>query len=327
MKNTATVLPALIRHPGDVTFGYSIAPPLSLDLTHWDKQGLIPRRRTERKAWIYAATLNDDFFAAMAIVDAGYVGTAFAYLYDRKTGFFLEEKITKPFAFADDFAPSLQTRWLIADDHRRWEISPDSHNLVCRFTSDTWHLTLDLTSGQPGLNALCPSSGRPFNYTFKNTCMPVQASVRANQQQWEHSGASGCIDFSAGYPPRKTIWNWASFIGQTSAGQPFGLNLVAHHNDGLENALWLDGKIIPAGQAFFDYEKPMEKNHTRLTVPDLNLELLFTPEGCRRENLNAIVIVSDFVQPFGSFTGSFEYAGQKINAGGVGVVEDHRAVW
>ena len=317
----------LIQSDYDLKFGASVGHPHQIKTNHWDKDGFIPRRRTERKAWLYAASFNEHFFAALAIVDAGYAGTAFCYFFDRNSGKMIEEKISIPLAFPDSFSAGLQDTWTIRDHQKEWTIRCSGHDIDCRFSSPRMKVSLKLNNENHGFNALCSSKGRPFNFTFKNLLMPVIAEIEADGFSHTVNNSSGSIDYSIGYPPRETRWNWASFIGECDSGRPFAVNLVEHHNQGLENALWYDGQIYPLGLAKFNYQKPMDQNVTTIDVEDFNLNLKFKPEGARSERLNLLAVSSDFVQPFGSFTGEFILQNKKVIVSGLGVVEDHYAKW
>ena len=54
-------------------------------------------------------------------------------------------------------------------------------------------------------------------------------------------------------------------------------------------------------------------------------ELCFTPEAERSRRENLLIVRSDYRAPFGSFAGTLP--GGIALAGGLGVVEHHRARW
>ncbi|KMO03522.1 DUF2804 family protein, partial [Chromobacterium violaceum] len=78
---------SLTRPDGQAAFGVyqGIVPELS-----WRRLALAPIqrlfRRLHHKRWQYAALAHDDFLVAAAVVDVGWNGTAFAYLFDRRQG-------------------------------------------------------------------------------------------------------------------------------------------------------------------------------------------------------------------------------------------------
>lgn len=63
------------------------------------------------------------------------------------------------------------------------------------------------------------------------------------------------------------------------------------------------------------------------------VELTFTPRGQREDHANVLVVESDFVQPYGTFSGHVQFvtdSGDEVRVEVVdafGVVEQHYAVW
>lgn len=317
----------IIQNEKDLVFGQSTGSPFLIHFEKWDKDGFfITRRRSERKAWIYSACITEDFIAAMAIVDAGYLATAFAYFFHFQENIFFEEKAGKPFGFSDSFKPTLWETWQLKDGKNSWLIKSKEEKLFFSFSSEKRKMDWEMEILSDGINALAPSAGRPFNYTYKNVLLPVKAQITYSGKDYTALGKNGALDFSAGYPPRNTRWNWASLNGKTQKG-PFGANFVEHHNSGLENGIWLGDEILLLKEVFFHYTPPMEKNPTLIECPEINLKIEFTPKGARKEKINLFALISDFVQPFGNFSGSFVYKGETYFVSGTGVVEDHRALW
>lgn len=148
---------------------------------------------------------------------------------------------------------------------------------------------------------------------------------------------------------RKTEWLWVSFTGHTKNSSRVGVNLskfVYDDANGVsqENVIWLDGKMHLLSKGAVDIicpsnDKVLEENwmiisrskptreSTALTYPFVSL--VFSPKGTREEHLDFSLIVSDFTQPFGVFSGSILFAdGSQVEVENVlGVVERHLSVW
>lgn len=311
----------------DIQFGVIIETPYKMQLEKWDKKGFISRRRTERKGWIYVASFHTDFIASMAIVDAGYGGNAFVCIFDRKTNETWEEKISIPVAFDDNFEAGFESDWVISKNDRTWSIKNTGKGLECKYTSENCNVSFLLTVMNPGLNAMCPSKGRPFNYTYKNACLPMQFHANIGKKEYRGNDQNGFVDFTVGYPPRETHWNWASMMGKTTDNIPIGFNFIQHHNDGLENGIWFNGKIIPFGQVSFTYKKPLNENNSSIQSKELDLDISFTPEGFRYEKINYFLLNTDFIQAFGLFKGRLTIDNQVHEFTGLGVVEEHTTLW
>jgi hypothetical protein len=113
----------------------------------------------------------------------------------------------------------------------------------------------------------------------------------------------------------------------TESGIEFGVNLVGDFNNSIENALWVNGGVNQLSQATFSYGRPVEKSLWQIKTLDGKLSMEFKPLGMRGENINALLMLSRFKQPFGVFTGTVFLDGQSHKFTGYGVVEEHFAKW
>jgi hypothetical protein len=316
---------SLLKHGKPLPFGVYdglIAQPFT---SFWDSEGplLARRRRMQRKTWIFFGVYAPDMFAGIAIADAGMVSTAFAYLAVPGENIYVEDKMTLPLGFGDKFDPALDSDWKLG----KFSIRSNEGNM---HIASKGKLALDivtLTDAGNGLSFVCPSTDRPFNFTYKNLPMQVQCRATYRGKNYEASGKYGAIDFTKGYPPRETRWNWLSLIGELEDGTPVGINLVDQFNGNIENAAWISGQKVLLGDARFKMQPPYDKNTWEITTANGLLSLTFTPQGARKENLNMMVMKSLFTQPYGKFFGYLSFKGQRMKLTGQGVVEDHYAKW
>ncbi|WP_149361464.1 DUF2804 domain-containing protein [Lolliginicoccus suaedae] len=308
--------------------GRYLGPIPDLSTTEWDR-GQPWRRRAQRKAWIYAGFFAEEAAAGFAIVDAGHTATGFCYVHDRRTGQLTEDKILIPAGFPRSFAPDWRVEWTLGRGRSTWRIHHDR---------GAWHLhhhgrnlelsaTIEGTTEPLAISAISSAPGRPFHHTCKFAGLAASGSARTRDAVVDLAGRAS-LDLTLGYPPRETLWNWASLDGTTESGQPIAINLVAHFLDGLENAVWWQGGIVPLPQAVFELDRSAPLEPWRLRTAGGAVDLVFHPEGQRREHLEAGVIASKFVQPFGWFEGTFRSPDGVVHqVRGRGVVEDHRARW
>lgn len=281
-------------------------------------------RRNGRKTWIYAGVFNERYYTGFAIADAGLVATAFAYVFDAQTQKYVEEKATVSFGFAANFDPNIQSEWCL----KNFAIVSNGTAMQLTYKGKRINLEIQLENNfNHGLTTLTPAAGRPFNHTYKDILMPAQVLATVDGESISYGGNIGSIDFSKGYPPRNTFWNWASMVGQTASGAPVGINLVAHHNNSLENSLWTEDGAVAISQCVFEYQQPLDKNTWAVRSIDGIIDLTFTPLGKRAENINAIFMLSKFVQPFGVFKGTVLINGTPQPVSGYGVTEEHFAKW
>ena len=103
--------------------------------------------------------------------------------------------------------------------------------------------------------------------------------------------------------------------------------------NGLENTAWLrlsdgDTHVLPVAQAVFNYNRADTLQTWAIHTTDGQLRVQFTPEGERSESIHIGAMYSHFTQPFGAFSGVWvDEQGHERALTGIGVVEQHRALW
>lgn len=285
--------------------------------------GLIPYRRRERKTWIFFGVYSTDLIAGIAIADAGIVANAFTYFYSFKDGTFVQDSALVPFGFGSGFNPGLNSSWKLG----KYSIETVGNEMHLNYNGK-FKLTANARNTAAGASIVAPSNGdRPFNFTYKNTCLPTKISISYNGREYSTEGTVGAIDFTKGYPPRETIWNWLSFSGVTSGGKSIGLNLVKHFNNDLENILWVDGKKHLLSSADFKMKDPLDKEFWTISTHDGILNCTLQPSGARSENVNVILMKSIFTQAFGKVEGRITIDGVSETFSATGVAEKHHALW
>ncbi len=322
-----SILPAqksLRQNGSALPFGVYDGLIPDVSTAHWDKQGmLIKKRRAERKAWIFYGFFSEELTCGMAIADAGALALGFSYFFVPKENLFIEDKITIPLGFGNDFDPGLNDHWQLKN------YSIKSMNGKMYFdVAGKFNLKMEADFSDNGISVVAPSKGdRPFNFTYKNLPMPTKATVNYKGKVYEHSGNFGSLDFTKGYPPRETEWNWLSFIGKTATGKSIAVNLVDKFNGNLENCLWLDGQKFILGKANFNNSKPLDKQTWKIETVDGLLSCTLQPKGARSENINLMVMKSQFIQPFGSIEGTVTINNNTEHFTAFGVAEEHEALW
>jgi hypothetical protein len=301
-----------------IPFGLYSGAVADMDTAAWASV-----RRGQRKTWMYAGAFNSRYYVGFAIADAGIVATAFAYIFDAQTSLYIEEKTTSPFGFGSVFDPDLKTSWRL----KKFSITRDADSFVCSYQGKRLTVKMTIKENGKGSTTIAPARDRPFHHTYKNLLLPAQVEANADGQSIDFTGNIGSIDFSKGYPPRHTFWNWVSMNATTDTGIEFGVNLVADFNNSIENALWVNGEVLQLSQATFSYGRPVEKATWQIATLDGAITMEFKPLGMRGEDINALLMMSRFKQPFGVFTGIVRLNGQNHKFTGYGVVEEHFAKW
>jgi hypothetical protein len=150
---------------------------------------------------------------------------------------------------------------------------------------------------------------------------PIAATGTVTVDGTPHAfAAAGLIDDTAAYYARTTDWEWAAGVGTADDGKPVAWNLVTGVHDAprdSERTIWIDGEATEPGPVVFS------EALDRVVFAEGG-ELRFNEESARRSRQNLIVIASDYVQPFGTATGTL---GGVTLAEGFGVMERHHARW
>jgi hypothetical protein len=287
--------------------------------------------RLHHKRWQYVGLGDEQLFIGLAIVDVGWSGTAFAYLFDRERQALLAD-------WSQDGLPGLQVRVNNAPltgaqaSFRglgaRLALSHQPGDTVT-LRVDTRALQLDarldLRAMAPPLLAIGPIEGGVAHATQKTSALPVAGWAKAGGRRFSLDSCWAAIDASNGLLARDTSWRWAS-----AHGPQVGFNLQQGYFGSQENVLWLDGQPIGLGAAQFEFDAAQPMRPWRVHTDDGLLDLRFTPEGLRSQDRNLGFAASHYLQPVGSFSGWV-----RASADGpkrpverlLGVTEDHRSRW
>jgi hypothetical protein len=290
----------------------------------WDQQsGMFSTRRTQRKCWIFFGVYSPELICGIAIADAGFFTNAFVYYYSFIDQIFFEDTSLKLLGFPKYFDPQLNSEW----NFGKFRIHTSGNYMHLQYQGE---FKIDITTSitDYGASTVSPSEGnRPFNFNYKNVCLPVNLKIKNQQKEYSVNGNYGSIDFSKGYPPRNTRWNWLSLIGSTESGKELGLNIVQHFNSDLENILWLDSQKIPLGSAHFNLQAPFKRNPWKIETMNKIVSANLIPAGARTESTNLLFLKSNFTQVFGKIVGEIKMNNSIEKFSAIGVAENHVALW
>jgi hypothetical protein len=261
------------------------------------------------KRWRYVGVFSEELMACAALVQVGPARQSFWALYRRADGGELRERTRllprgrrlrlTPATTRPDGEEATPGRLLIDDAGVLLDLELDEHD---------------------GWQARC-ANGESYVWTRKQAGVVAHGTLALDGAPARTVRALTVVDDTSGYHARRTEWWWSAGVGRTPEGSPVAWNLVAGVNDppaGSERAVWLNGEPREAPPVAFagDLE--------RIRCED-GSELLFRAEAQRARRENLLIFKSDYRAPFGSFSGSLP--GGVALAGGLGVVEHHRALW
>ena len=248
------------------------------------------------KRWRYVGVYGPDLMLCAATVRIAGIPQAFWAVLDRETG-----------ALADRtaFTPGLVA---IADGHLSVRGRGVAIDLALR------------PAGEP-MEVTSPHGGS-FIWTRKD---PIRAAgrvtVNGRTREIDHAGL---IDASAGYHARATAWRWSAGVGTTTDGRALAWNLVTGVHDAAtqsERTVWVDGVAREVAPVTF----PGDLDGVDFAAADDGARLRFTAEAERARRDDLKLFVSDYRQPFGTFSGTLP--GGVDLAEGYGVMEWHDVRW
>lgn len=303
--------PAALERPSDSDFGaWAGEFPWRIELSRLE-------RVVYEKKWQWFSAFSTDVALGAAVVQTGYAGSAFVWVFDRKRRVML----------ADENRTLLPGMTHVGDDaigrriaESRSQVRMEREGSLWSMAGTLGEIRFDLTLDEgcyPALSAVCRTRSGRFNVTRKSVGATVKGSIRVGTHHFDLRQGRGMLDHTHGLMDRKTSWKWAIGSGPEGA-KVRGFNLINTFNEGRESAVWTDEGVQPLGVVDIRRSDSVWKATNR----HVDLELIV--EGTRCEDLNLGVVASNYVQPLGVWRGRIldhtidDYWG---------VAEDHHALW
>ncbi len=299
--------------------------------TVMDKVASKLSRHFAAKQFQFVSVCGPDWLLAVAIADIRYASSGFAYFFQQGKPT-IETGILLPLQMGCQMSESpVKGSASLRQGAISWQLSP---------SSDKWQLTLKTPEIQAELSlhkasqlplALCaPTAYQGLTYTEKNNALSVSGQLTVASQTVDLTQALGNYDYSAGFMRRETSWRWAS-LNTWLDGEKLGFNLAAGVNEtGLtENALWFEGKRQHLSSAQFQFDRLDSNSVWQIKTLCGEVDLQFTPQFCRQERVQALILASNFRQYVGHFRGELTLLdGRRLTLNNhLGLVEDHYAKW
>jgi hypothetical protein len=291
-------------------------------------------QRFRLKEWHYVSFTTDEWFVAVGLVQLGYVANLFCYVFDRmQKGPAHEYGALSPLGRALTFAPSSVV------GTTTWKGRGASVSITA---NEGWDLKLDIPVGaerlrghahieaQDSLAMLHRLDPRRVAYTHKAAGWPASGHFELGSRPIRLDTGLAASDWTRSQASRITEWRWASSSGFLRDGTALGLNLSAHVYDdekghSVENALWLNGLVRRLSGVRFEMpSNPKTGRWAIRSIEGKEVDIEFEPLGAREEHSNFGLVRTDFIQPYGRFSG--RVAGHDMT-GCFGVVESHLSVW
>ncbi|HEX9766611.1 MAG TPA: DUF2804 family protein [Nitriliruptorales bacterium] len=290
----------------------------------------MPRVRGRLRRWSYAAAGEGDTTLGVAIVDLGFVATAFAFLrhegdtwtWDHKTPFARGAHVARRAAEASNWAAGRARIAIGGNGSIRCDV-PMINGPRVRARLDAGR-----PAGDVPAVLRTATAGGGWNVTEKAAGYAVRGIIETDTASLPFGLAGGWRDWTCGRQDRRTTWRWAAGAGRGANGARVGLNVSTGMNDAEagENVVWWSGvphalethELAPVGRA--------RDGDWRVAGP--GWQLAFESCGVRAADDDWRLVRSTYTQPIGIFRGTLpDRDGAPVEVELVGVTEDHLAVW
>jgi hypothetical protein len=291
-------------------------------------------RIAHHKRWLYVAIARDPILVAFAVVRLGYAANAFAFVYHAGERRFLAQTASLGPAFAasvnDTAGPGARAAYRLGGT--RMSVARDSQNAsyAVDVSGDGIELRarLDPAGTPPAISAIARVPGNLVAATEKRALLRVTGEVVAGGQCFALDGGLAAYDHTNGLLARRTAWRWAFALGLARDREPFALNLVEGHVGEAECAAWTPDDVHPLAEGRFRFDRARPLDAWSVTTADGAVDLAFSPRAVHAETRNLGIIRSRFVQPVGTFAGTVQLPGRKVELGAMlGVTEDQDVLW
>lgn len=283
-------------------------------------------RRLNHKRWHFVALVTDELFCGLAIIDVGWGSSAFAYAFDRTRREIVAALSPISLGGSAEVGSHACAPCRFHMRSVGIDIEPQGQGgYTLRLRSGSFRIEAEYRGKSQRLLAVGPVTGGSVHATQKSTALRLSGFAEAGGRRYELDGGVATFDYSNGLLGRASDWRWVS-----AHSRELGVNLQDGYFGASENALWLDGNIIPLQAARFEVEGtgPLARWHAR--TDDGLVDLQFTPEGVRRDDKQLVVASSRMTQQVGTFSGWVRAApGEPARPVGrlSGLTEEYHARW
>ena len=335
----------LVENGKVVEWGFFKTPFRDLNLLDIKIPGLPAFLNNFRlKEWQHYALIGGDFVLTFFFINGKYMSVSFCYFLDRNTGAFTEHHKNVPGGAArltwdlfngdcrfvtGNYRMEFDNR--LSEGKHRARINIKGTKKKPGITAEIEMLE-DLNKIQPLVSVVPIGENRPM-YTHK-AAVPVRGEITYGDRRISLNEKRDIIliDIQKTYYPFNTWWQWAAFAGYDKKGRLLALNLVKNmtttdeeaYN---ENCLWVDGRLSKLSAVRFDFDAKDVTRPWKIETTDGKCKLEMRPMGERKGYINLGILVDDYHQPFGPFSGTIvdsEGVSYKIEDF-FGVTEHHRA--
>lgn len=347
-NDKAVPAPSRLITAGKATHGWFSEAIRVANLADEDIGGMLGRpslRKLRLKKWQFFLIDAPECLAGVAVVDAGYVGNAFAWVFDKARTTLEERNALYPFGGGLEVSTS-SVRGVTRVEGKGVEFTITNRyedgvrTLQGRFPARGTHGAIEIEARvsdppleRPPMVVAWPVGENRTACTHKIGGLAVTGTIRVGEREYAVPAgqSTAAMDHTQGYFAYHTYWNWASFSALSDWGTRIAVDVdLVKNGAGTMNRncfVWFDRQLVRMPAVTFEYAQPA--HDWRITSSDGRLDLRFHPLAVRRDHLDHLPFGYDFSQPIGTFTGTAVDTDDCIHqiTNAWGVAEEHSARW
>lgn len=322
-----------VRRWGRFTARPSVVNPL-------DEARRTPRllRRPRLKEWVGWTFLHPEVWSSLIVQEAHYLASTECYVHEATPGALHQHAATARGGSVRP--PERLYGGRTALSHDRAAVAYDfgaeggRHRVRFAFPASdaaaavSGELTLDGGGACPPLSVSSPLPGGAM-YTHK-LAFPVDGVLRVGGREYTFSPDRdlALLDEHRTFLPYRTRWVWGTFAQRTPTGV-VGANFARRPvvpGSEEESCLWVPGAVEPLSDLAFTRHGPDPLARWHVTSRDGRLDVVFTPVGRKTVRRQLLLAAIDYVQWYGTYSGTVHGAGGAHEVRDVhGVCETMRA--
>ena len=328
----------LIQSNGQPRYGRFLELPTSIDVSKYDyktpygKSLIGWRKHLKYKKFKFCSIQHEHYSLGVAVVDIGWAGHGFFYIYDHTSDEVLEWNAITPFARNTkvDEQPLF--------NHSHFSNNPYQiemqHANGARYITVTKHGEILLSArtfcaGTTPLSLCSPNGINGWTYTQKLTTLGCEGFFinKKGQTIQFNDRTFTALDDTCGFLRPETAWFWLSCSFWDDQNNRIGINLASGVNEsfGNENSLWINGRLYALSDVLFQQISDAQWSIQSL---DKTLNLIVDTGWRRFENLNLRLVGSQFSQWQAKISGTILQDGQEVVLNNeYGLIEQHYAKW
>ncbi len=176
----------------------------------------LKRHSLRKKKWNYWCFTNNDYLFSITISNVDYMGMVFAYFLDMKTKEYIELTVSTLFGLGCELNENVPGAISFQKSKMSVDFNDNGKEVFIRAIAPKFGIhkleaefMVKRSDNHETLNVTIPWSYERFQFTSKQTCLPVTGFVKLGDKlmQFDQVNSYACLDFGRGVWKYSSKWN------------------------------------------------------------------------------------------------------------------------